>query len=61
MMGLKESVFQIGSVTILNQLQVCNAQASLMVYEWDGKQRVDMRNGGKCEFETKEVEREILW
>jgi len=37
MMGLKESVFQIGSVTILNQLQVCNAQASLMVYEWDGK------------------------
>jgi len=25
MMGLKESVFQIGSITILNQLQVWNA------------------------------------
>ena len=46
---------------MLNQLQVYDAQASFMVQEWDGKQRVDMRNGGKGEFEAKEVEREILW
>jgi len=31
MMGLKESVFQIRSVTMLNQLQVYDAQASFMV------------------------------
>ena len=35
MMGLKGSVLQIGSIFILDQLQVWNAKAYLMVYEWD--------------------------